>query len=176
MNMALSDIITKIYDTKWDYVNDFTLTVDFPLGYDFIDSDNTDLKPVDFEPGDQEHIDKLNLAIKTFTVPDLVTQPIESFVGGEWTYTTGIKELKRIDVTLMDFDNFYLYRLMTYILDGTKDMFPDDQYWKLSITPYDSDEVIFSTTAAILDSVSNISLDRTNESQIAEFSISFKTR
>jgi len=174
--MALKDVITKIYETKWDYVNDFKLTVSFPAGYFYIDETYTKLKEVDFDEDSADEVDKLNLAIKTFTIPDLVTQPIETFVGGQWSYTTGIKELKRIDVTFNDFDDFYLYRLMTYILDGTKDMFPEDQYWGLKITPYDSDVVIFETEVAILDSVSNISLDRTNESQIAEFSISFKTR
>lgn len=173
--MAINDIITKIYDTKWDYANQFDLYITLPKGVSKIQSLKTTTRSaVDLKLLDNH--DTLNTAVKTFTVPDYTTQPIETYVGGAWAYTTGIKELQKVDVTLRDFDEFYLYRAMTYILDGTKDMFPADQYWTLRVRTKKEGVVVFETSVAILDAVSNISFDRTNESQIAEFTVSFKTR
>lgn len=175
--MKLTTAVNKIYTTPWDYVNDFTLTIaKTPDGIDNITKKHTNLdKPARGIDALKDN-DAINLVIKTFTIPDTVMQPVESFVGGAWIYTTGIKELKRVDVTLFDHTDFLMHRTFSYILDGLKDAFPVDQYWTLEVKPYGSDKTIFKTDSAILDSVSNISLDRTNESQIAEFSISFKTK
>lgn len=164
-NTDINDVIATIYDTNWDYANQFDITINLPSGAGVV----AGLHVLD------SHL-MFNTAIKTFTVPDYTTSPIETYVGGSWTYTNGIKEIQKIDMTLRDFNDFYLHRSFTALLDNLRDMFPAEQYWGITIRASKGGTIIYQTTHAILDSVSNISLDRTNESQIAEFSVSFKSR
>lgn len=161
-NTNINNVIASIYDTRWTYANQFDITIGLPAG----------------ASGDTGTLDNhvmFNTAIKTFTIPDYTTSPIETYVGGSWTYTTGIKEIQKIDMTFRDFNDFYLHRTFTHLLNSMRDMFPAQQFWHITIRTAKGGTVIYQTSKAILDAVSNIALDRSNESQIGEFSVSFKS-
>ncbi len=165
--MDFSKAISKAYETKWSYINTFTVHMYFePKIAEFIgwsQSDETDI----------------NLNIISINTPQLTNSPVEMYVGDRWKIHNGRDELYKFSITFRDQNQLDLYKKFTKAYFYQKTHYFDDI--KMTISLYkDADYVdevsskIYSFEETMIDSISQIDFNNTTEAQIAEFTVEFK--
>jgi hypothetical protein len=139
------------------------------------------------------HTDSLNtdlvlfdLSMLSITTPHLTSQPIEEWVAGTWSYTTGRPEIRQIDITFRDTADGLLWKNFAYMHRVMMNQYPNDAKWDISIivnsleldnkqdtTGHRMGELV-NTTQAILTDVSSMQLSKDQADSFTTFSVSFK--
>jgi hypothetical protein len=167
--MDFATAVSKAYETKWDYINSFTVDISF--------ADNV-AKAIGWTVEDKRNI---NLNIISIDTPQFSNQPIEVYVGDRWKIHNGRDELYRFSITFRDQDQLTLYRkfVKAYLMQRTEYF----DYTKLQIILSKDDDYItsesnrrnlFDFQDTMIDNVSQIQFNNTTETQIVEFSVTFK--
>lgn len=174
--MILAKGIQQAYETKWSMANTFTILMPIPqaiLDNLILDGNNLD---ADFN---HEFGDQINLHIISMDTPDFTNDPIEAFVANKWRINNGKESVKQFTMTFRDHNQMSLYRKFLHLYDVTKVSYFDDVAMTITILKDadwagEEDQVFMQINGAIVMAVSNISLNNTIESQIAEFTVTFK--
>ena len=165
--MELADAIIKAYETKWSYINTFSVQLEFaPLVAGFIS----------WSTADQNNIDLNVISVDT---PQFSNQSIEVFQGDRWRIHSGRDELYRFSITFRDQDQMKYYRkfVMAYFFQQksyfddckmTVTLFKDADHWN------EKQDAMFKFQNVMIDSVSQLQFNTSTEAQIAEFSVQFK--
>lgn len=162
--MRLSDGIQEAYNRRWSMINSFTVQI--------ILSNYLTSKVGTFG-------DEINLNIINVTTPDLSNEPIEIFAANRWIIQNGKDTLYRFSITFRDEKQMNLYRKFMRIYSETKENYFDDVQstvllYKDADYKDESDQLFMSFGGTIVEGVSNLSFSNDTESQIAEFTVSFK--
>jgi len=157
--------LTAAYNTKWSFINSFTVDLKFSSYISNVLNINGSL---------------LNLNVKSFDTPSFVNQPIEVYVGDRWKIHNGRNELWKFTITFRDQDQLNLYKNFLRAYAAQKDRYFNEI--KMGITLYkepdhanEQQTVLFEFDDCMIDSVSQMQFSNETESQIAEFGVEFKT-
>lgn len=170
--MQLANGIQKAYETRWSMANTFTIDITIPEA--IIRNLGEYATEFSFEFGD-----KLNLHILSIDTPDFTNDPIEAFVANKWRLNNGKESVKQFSITFRDHNQMSLYRKFLHLYDVTKVSYFDDVAMKIELGK-DPDwgnegyRQFMTYTGVIVMGVSNLSLSNATESQIAEFTVTFK--
>ena len=166
MNFATG--IVNAYKTKWSYINTFEVKLNFQSGARTFSGWNS---------SDDEN---LNLHIISIDTPQFSNQSIEVFQANRWFIHNGRDELYRFTITFRDSGQMNLYRKFTKLYRYTREAYLDD--CKITVELFkDADYItefqkkILTFEDTMIESVSQLQFSNTTETQIAEFSVSFKT-
>jgi hypothetical protein len=130
--------------------------------------------------------DMINTAIVAVTTPNITSQPIEEWVGGQWAFTNGRQELRQLEITFRDTADALLWKNFVYIYDECKNGYPDDIKWNINLQVMSLESVvrddneghtkatIIATTEAILTQVSSISYSKESADMFTTFTVTFK--
>lgn len=172
--MILSQGIQKAYEMKWSMANTFTVLMPIPAAI------KTNLikhgLSVDFE---KEFGDQINLNLISIDTPDFTNDPIEAFVANKWRINNGKESVKQFVMTFRDHNQMSLYRKFVHLYDVTKVSYFDDVAMNITIMKdadwnNEKEQTFMDIKGAIVMAVSNVSFNNIIESQIAEFSVTFK--
>lgn len=172
--MILAKGIQKAYETKWSMANTFTIAITIPeairnnLSTYGLATDFTD-----------EFSDQLNLHIKSIDTPDFNNEPIEAYINNKWRINNGKETVKQFAITFKDHNQMSLYRKFLHLYDVTKVSYFDDVAMTVTVGKdpdwaNESEQPFMEFTGVIVMAVSNLSLSNETESQIAEFTVTFK--
>lgn len=161
--------LTRAYETKWAYVNTFTVDISFADNIASAIGWTTEYKR------------NINLNIISIDTPQFSNQPIEVYVGDRWKMHNGRDELYRFSITFRDQDQLTLYRkfVKAYLMQRTEYF----DHTKAQILLIKDNDYIISETGGqnlfdfqdvLIDNVSQIQFNNTTETQIAEFTVQFK--
>lgn len=166
--MNFAESIKQAYETKWSYVNSFSVYFRFPpklleaAGW------------YNFSP------EKLQLHIISIDTPQYTNAPIEVFVGNKWLIQNGRDELYRFTVTFRDHDQLDLYTKFSKMYHATREQYYDDAKCFVKIFK-DADWIgeyenkpLIEFQGAIIENISQVQFSNNTENQIAEFSVGFK--
>lgn len=174
--MILAKGIQQAYETKWSMANTFTIELFIHqkvLDNLILDGNNLDF---DFK---KEFSDQLNLHIVSIQTPDFTNEPIEAFIANQWRINNGRESVKQFAMTFRDHNQMSLYRKFLHLYDIAKVSYFDDIAMSMNIIK-DADwsnetpQLLMRINGAIVMAVSNLDLSNTTESQIAEFTVTFK--
>lgn len=167
--MAFSDDLIQLMATNWSFSNNYTFQFIFtPTMMNAVKwNDDTDGK-------------NINLYIVSADTPDFTNNPIEVYTGGNFRIHNGKDQLYRFTVTFRDFNNMNLYRKFINMYRLQKNLYFDDIATKVIITKGDdygmgSDIKLMTLDDTMIEGVSNLSYNTTNEAQVAEFTVRFKS-
>lgn len=155
------------YNTKWSYVNTFTVEIGFATQI---------ATHIGWDNGLSRDI---NLHIISIDTPQLTNQNIEAFIGNRWKIHNGRDELYRFSITFRDKDQMQLYSKFVKAYLYQKDHYFKDVSMTIGLFK-DADytdqheKKIFNFEHVMIDSVSQVQFNNTTEAQIAEFSVDFK--
>jgi len=159
--------LERAYNTKWSYIN--TFTVEFHFG-DYIS------KKAQWT---LDELRNINLHIKNISTPQYTNQPIEAYIGDKWYTHNGRNEMWRFTISFRDHDNLKLYRKFLTMYNYQKDAYFDDI--KTGIKLYkDADyagqkaALLFDFSESMISSVGQVQFSNETEAQIAEFDVEFK--
>lgn len=137
----------------------------------------------------------INGSILNIETATITHAPIEEWIGGQWVYTTGRPELRQITFTFRETASAWLYRNFNTAYNASRNAYPDDQKWTLSVfmhgvgtkgtkgtrfgdanekSPFVNSGTLIDTSSAILDSIGSISLDQSSSDDFVTFSVTFK--
>lgn len=165
--MKMSDAIQHAYNKKWSMINTFSITIDMP--------------EVMADKVGGPFKDDLNIHVVSCQTPDITNTPIESYIGGQWRIYNGQENIFRFTITFRDHDSMTLYRKFYSMYKFSLNQFFDDCKMTVKITK-DADwvdenedgKLLLTCNNALIEALSNLDFNTTNESQIAEFTVSFK--
>lgn len=172
--MILAKGIQKAYETKWSMANTFTIAITIP------DAITKNLAKyglaTDFA---NEFGDQLNLHIVSIDTPDFTNDPIEAFINNKWRLNNGKDSVRQFSIVFRDHNQMSLYRKFLHLYDVTKVSYFDDVAMTVTLSkdPDWANEVerpFMEFTGVIVMGISNLSLSNATESQIAEFTVTFK--
>jgi hypothetical protein len=162
--------LLKAYETKWSFINTFTVQIQFPNQIkQFIKWTNEDERGV-------------NINIVSIDTPQFSNAPIESFIGDRWVMHNGRDEMYRFSITFRDQDQMSLYKkfVSAYLMQRQK--YLDEAVMTITLwkdADYLDDDLplkpLFNYENVLIDSVSQVQFNNTTENQIAEFTLQFKT-
>lgn len=163
--MNLDRAVVDAYNRQWSMVN--TFTVEFHMPPALIDLVG-------------QFYDDINLNIISVTTPDFTNDPIESFIANRWFIQNGKDTLYRFSMTFRDHDQMSLYRRFMKIYNYAKENYFDDIAMTIIISKdgdwhNEEDKILMTLEGTLVEAVSNISFSNDTESQIAEFTVSFKS-
>ncbi len=166
--MKFADALIKAYQTRWSYVNSFSVEIGF----------NENIKEeIGWSNADDEN---LNLNIISINTPQLTNSAIEVYVADRWRIHNGRYEVFNFDMTIRDQDQMKLYtkflqahQLQQYNYFDNIKMSPiiykDPDYYK------ETKRKIITLEDTMITSISQVQFSNTTENQIAEFSVQFKS-
>lgn len=175
-----------ILNISWGSPSSFTIQQLTPVNTDIINNKDC----LWYDRLFVKDIGLLNLSMLSMTIPHLTSQPIEEWVGGTWSYTTGRPEMRQIDITFRDTADGLLWKNFAYMHRVMIDQYPDDTKWNIIIsvnslerdnrqdnrhypTGHTGGELV-NTTQAILTDVSSMQLSKDQADSFTTFSVSFK--
>ena len=159
--------LARAYDTKWSYIN--TFTVEF-LFTDYITKE---------AKWTQEDIQNINIHIKSISTPTYTNQPIEAYIGDKWHIQNGRNEMWRFTISFRDSDKLRLYRKFLLMYQAQKDNYFDDvktgiKLYKDADYADENSSLVFDFAESMVESVSQVQFSNETEAQIAEFDVEFK--
>ena len=167
--MLLQDAVREVYKKNWTLIANFSFilhpTPEFGnlINWGSIEKTNTDL----------------NIACISIETPEYTNQSIEDYSGNMWRYNNGRDELFRFTMTFRDFNQFELYRKFVNAYNLSKDNYFDKVVFNCQVfadpdngTPKST--LLFGTQSALIEGVSQLSLNNSTKNQIAEFTVRFK--
>lgn len=165
--MELADALMKAYETKWSYINTFSVQIQFAQ------------KIASFISWEKEDEESININVVSVDTPQFSNQSIEIFQGDRWRIHSGRDELYRFSITFRDQDQMLYYKkFLTAYFFQQRHYFDD---CKMSISLFkDADHKIeiskslFHFKDVMIDSISQLQFNNTTEAQIAEFTVQFK--
>lgn len=168
--ISLHNAVSKIYNTKW------TLTTNFAVFLEPTDK-SRQLWNACKLPNDD-----ISFYIKDFKLPQCGSgMPIEKFINNRYRMASGIFDPVVIDLTFKDYDSFTLYRAFLKFLYETRYKYPEEYLINmkvLKLKDYQNGDESFEVMTfekCIIKNVSMVTLSNDTESQIAEFSVTWKT-
>ena len=172
--MILAKGIQQAYETEWSMANTFTIAMTIPervLFNLFEHGLESDFK---FEFSDQ-----LNLHIVSISTPDFTNDPIEAYVANKWRINNGKDSVKQFSITFRDHNQMSLYRKFLHLYDVTKESYFDDVAMTINLNKdpdwfNESFLPFMEFNGVIVMAVSNLALSNITESEIAEFTVTFK--
>lgn len=167
--MDFSKGLKLAYETKWSYVNNFSVR------FTFVDEIS---KYIGWDSSYLE--ENINLHIINIDTPQLTNQGVEVFVGDQWKIHNGRDELYRFSITFRDYDQMELYTKFVKAYFFQKTQYFDDckitvELFKDSDYLSETDRRLYAFENTMIDSVSQVQFNNTTEGQIAEFSVNFKS-
>lgn len=166
--MELAKAIQKAYDTKWSYVNSFTVHMMFaPATKAFIGWTEQDARDV-------------NLNIISIDTPQFTNSGIEVYTGDRWKIHNGRDELYKFSMTFRDQDQMDLYKKFIAAYLYQKHAYFDDAKMHITLMKdadyiNETSKILFDFNDVFIESVSQVQFNNTTEAQIAEFTVEFKT-
>lgn len=162
--MKLSDGIQEAYNRKWAMINTFTVQMFLP----------DTLEAIVGRIGEN-----INLNIISMQTPDFTNDPIESYIANKWFIQNGKDELYRFTMTFRDQDQLSLYKKFMFIYNFSKENYFDDVAMSINIIKdadwgSEVDKKFLGLEGVLIEAISNVSFSNDTESQIAEFTVSFK--
>lgn len=163
--MLMSDVVDKVHDVKWSFNNSFSLAITAPR----------------FQIGNPSFTfdENINLNVVSIQTPDISSDPVDVFVNSRWYTQIGRNALYRFSITFRDQDQLSLYKKFLQIYFTQKNNYPEDV--GLGIVIYkDADwmgqtsKFAFSYETCLIEGISNVDLNNESETQIAQFTVSFK--
>ena len=166
--MNFADTIKQAYDTKWSYINTFSVNMLFPPKL---------LEAAQWTDFDQNNI---QLHVISIDLPQYTNSPIELFVANKWVIHNGRDELYKFTITFRDSDQMDLYRKFVKMYHATREQYYDDS--KIQIGIYKDEDWVGETpnkplaqyAGAMIENVSQVQFSNNTENQIVEFSVGFK--
>jgi len=162
---TLSESLNQIYSTKWTYTNNFHIVINFPATLST------------FIGWDDNHEISTNLVKINF--PSFDTQHLENFIADRYIFSDGAPNPYQFTMTFRDQDSLKYYR--TFLLAKTAQQKMYFENYKFSITftkdsdyAEDGDMIIYRFDDCIIENVSPIEFDNSQEAQIATFDVSVK--
>jgi len=174
--MILASGLIKAYETKWSMANTFTIDIVLPEA--ITNNLKKDGKGLDVE-FTQEFGTQINLHIVSMDTPDFTNDPIEAFVANKWRVNNGKQSVKQFTMTFRDHNQMSLYKKFIHLYDVAQVSYFDDIAMTITITKDadwagENDQVFMEIQGAIVMAISNLAFSNTTESQIAEFTVTFK--
>lgn len=174
--MQLAKAVQLTYNKKWSMANTFTISITLPIPIlvNLAKSDSAIYS--DFV---NEFNEDLNLHVVSIDTPDFTNDPIEAFVANKWRINNGRESVKQFTITFRDHNQMSLYRKFLHIYHATKVSYFDDVKMNITVKKdpdwaNESEQELLEFSNTIVMGVSNLSLSNSNESQIAEFTVTFK--
>lgn len=133
--------------------------------------------------------EEMEIVVTSVSVNAITHAPIESYIGGEWAYTTGRQELKQLDITFRDISGLSLYNWFKATQRDMYNLFPDDQKWEIRILALKNDFTysnatssnyklfenttpVVDTKKALITNISSVSFD-SSSNEVVTFSVTF---
>jgi len=165
--MNFKEGLQRAYNTKWTYINTFTVQFDWGPA----------AKAAGFTEEDRLG---LNINIKNCNTPQYTNQSIEVYTGDRWFIHNGRNEMWKFTMTFRDHDQLSIYRKFVKLYAWQKTDYFDNV--KNTIILYkDSDYIgqpqspVFEFHDVMIESIGSLSFSNETEAQIAEFDVQFKT-
>jgi len=159
--------LERAYNTKWSYINTFTVEFLFT---------NYMQQHAKWSPDDAKG---LNIHIKSISTPQFTNQPIESYIGDKWYVHNGRNEMWRFTISFRDHDSLNLYRKFITMYNYQKDAYFNQI--KTGIKLYKDPDyageksyLLFDFEESMIESVGQVQFSNETEAQIAEFDVEFK--
>jgi hypothetical protein len=176
MGLSLSNALPKILATKWDHFNNF--------GIKLIDNEHQVLNKCGFKT---DTIKDINLYVVSVSPGQRTNEGIQVFDGANWRVHNGRDALYTLSITFRDHDGLSLYTGFTNLYNVTRESYFNSAAIGVTVDKYDDGFAISSDEEnkyhiltsivyypAIIDSISGLSFNTTQESQILEFTVEFK--
>jgi hypothetical protein len=125
-----------------------------------------------------------------FNISELQNNDIEEWVNYKWYYTPGKPNINKITFTFRDNNSYFMYTYFKNAWWNLKDRLPDEQKWNIqvnSVNDYNghllqslspitilNGSSILDVKDAVLDSVSGLSLDKSDAHGFVTFSVTFR--
>ena len=159
--------LSRAYNTKWSYINTFTV--------EFLFSDSM----IALANWSQDEIRDINIHIKSISTPPYTNQPIEAYIGDKWYSHNGRNEMWRFTVSFRDSDKLRLYRKFLTMYMEQKDNYFDEvktgvKLYKDADYADEGSSLVFDFADSMIESVSQVQFSNETEAQIAEFDVEFK--
>lgn len=169
MKNDFANSVVNIMKSKWSYSNTYTVEINF-----------SEKMKTKIKWNDDTYGKNINDYIVSVNTPDFSNTPIEIYVGGQYRIQNGKNELYRFSITFRDLDQMTLYRKFLtayrtqkhwYFDDGkmSVNLIKDRDYYK------ENDRQLLFLGDCFIEGVSNLDINNNNESQVAEFTVKFKS-
>jgi hypothetical protein len=182
-NTYSTDIIDSVYAAKYDTQALFKVVKFY----------NDDLPASNFfsSKAGSSSIE-LDIAIASFDVGMITTSVVEEWIGNSWVSSTGAHVMKMVTFTFRDVNNGKFYSNFVQAWSKLKHALPEKQYWTIDISSISERNhyangtlspveyaipprrQVLSTSTAILDSISSLTFDKSQVSDILTFDVVFK--
>lgn len=167
--MKFIEGLQKAYNTKWSYINTFTVQFLLPPT---LESHQNVQWPKDLN-------DYINLHLISIETPQFQNQPIEQFVANRWIVHNGRDELYRFTMTFRDKDQMALYRSFVKLYKHSRnDYFDNVKFQILLMKDADwqgeADNPLYLLEDVIVEAVGPLQFNNGTDNQIAEFTVNFK--
>jgi hypothetical protein len=140
-------------------------------------------KDIDLDIGKTNNFDAY---VTNVTINPITWQPIQEYIGGQWSYTNGRDELKQVDITLRLTNGLYFYTMILNTMRTLKDDYPDNQKWSITIQSMENTKnfsgsgiqlegnkkTVLTTSTALLTNISSITFDANNK-EVITFVVTF---
>lgn len=161
----LSNLVSKIYNTKWSQVNNFEVEIS-AIGKDAVSKVSKYKIP----------FKDCRLAVKNFNMPQLSHDVIETFVADNYMRAVGKPNLLTFSFTVRDFDQMKMYRAFSILYAAQKITYPEDSYLTVKVIKKadyinESDITIATFEKCLIDSISQVQFSNETEAQIVEFDV-----
>lgn len=167
--MKLQDVITKQYQKKWSYTNNFFIQINCPgnsvhLNREFI-----------------KYGEEINMHIQNVDLPDFTGNAIETVVMGHYRMHVSIDQPYRLSITFLDSDNLALWKDFVRQYYDTKNEYFDRI--KLEISVYKDDDFdpqgdrshIITFKDVMIENVNKFPVSNEDDASIAKFAVAFKS-
>lgn len=172
--------LNKVYNTKFTTSNFF----DVKTFYNSYFESKSGIGQSDF-------IHFCKTYMQGFTLSEIVNQDIEEWVNYKWNYTPGKPNINRITFTFRDNSDYFFYTHFKSAWWSLKDRLPDEQKWSININSVNdynnhllqsslspnkkvNGSSLININDAIIESISGVSLDKTNPNSFVTFNVTFR--
>lgn len=168
MDSTFASGVVNILDTKWSFSNSYKIQIEFATALrDFIGWDN------------EVHGRILDHHIVSLNTPDFSNSPIEVYTAAQYRIHNGKDELYRFSITFRDSNQMDLYRKFINAYRIQKHWYFDDSKMSVKITKerdyiHETDKNLMDLEGVLIEGVSNLDINNTNDAQVAEFTVKFK--
>ena len=161
----LSNLVSKIYKTKWSQINNFEVEIN-AIGSD------AKAKVQKFKIPFKD----CKLSIKNFNMPQLSHDAIESFSADTYMRAVGKPAPVTFSFTVRDYNQLTMYRAFSILYAAQKVTYPEDSYLTIKLIKKadylnESDIILATYEQCLIDSISQVQFSNETEAQIAEFDV-----